>query len=377
MKSAGKYIRVAAFSIFVSLLAGAVVLLILGQNPLLAYYNLLQGCGFAPKGKYGGGKSMLTDLASYVNYLTPMLFAALSCAVAFETGLFNIGISGQMLAAGYAATVLVGYSELPGATARPLTILVGMVTGMAVGALIGFLKYRFNINEVVSSIMVNYIIRYVVSFLIQTRHVDPVSRQSISIQENASLTLHSVLIGGYKYDLPLGFLLAIVAMLAVGFVLRNTDIGFERRATGRNLTAARYSGMNVRRAIILSMAMSGLLAGLAGVTYYMGYLESIQPGTLAGTGFDAIAVCLLGNGQPIGIFAAAIIVEIIDKGAIYMSSQTGMESEIAEVITGLILLFSACNSFFLYYVQRRRQEREAAREAGQRKAGNSAETEGR
>lgn len=376
MKSAGKYIKVAIFSICVSLLAGAVVLLLLGQNPLLAYYNLLQGCGFAPKGKYGGGKSMLTDLASYVDYLTPMIFAALSCAVAFEAGLFNIGISGQMLAAGYAATVLVGYSELSGIAARPLTILAGMVTGMAVGAFIGFLKYRFNINEVVSSIMVNYIIRYVVSFLIQTRHVDPVSRQSVAIGENASLTLHNVLIGGYKYDLPLGFLLAVAAMLAVDFVLRNTDIGFERRATGLNLTAARYAGMNVRRAIIMSMAMSGLLAGLAGVTYYMGYLQSIQPGTLASTGFDAIAVCLLGNGHPIGIFAASIIVEIIDKGSIYMSSQTGMESEIADVITGLILLFSACNAFFLQYAGKRREEK-AVRKAAEQKAEHSAETEGR
>ncbi len=358
MKTAGKYLKVAVFTVFLSLVIGGLVLLALGTNPFRTYYNFLQGCGMAPKGKYGGGKSMLTDLSSFVDYLTPMLFAALACAVAFGTGLFNIGISGQMLAAGYVATVLVGYSDLPGVAARPLVVLIGMLTGMAVGALIGFLKYRFNINEVVSSIMLNYIIRYIVSFLIQTRHVDPVSRQSVTIHDSARLTLSGIVIGGYKYDLPIGFVLAVAAMLLVGFVRYRTDIGFARGATGLNITAAKYAGINVRFAVIMSMGISGLLAGLAGVTYYMGYLGSIQPGTLADTGFDAIAVCLLGNGDPIGIFLASVIIEIIDKGSIYMSSQTGMESEIASVITGLILLFSACNAFFMNRAEQRKQEKQ-------------------
>ena len=100
-----RYLKVAFLSVIGSLVFGAVVILILGKNPLTAYYNLLQGCGMAPKGKYGGGKSMLTDLSSYVDFLTPMLFAALSCSVAMKTGLFNIGISGQMLAAGFVASL--------------------------------------------------------------------------------------------------------------------------------------------------------------------------------------------------------------------------------------------------------------------------------
>lgn len=103
-----KYLKVAALSVLVSLLAGAVVILILGKNPLSAYYNLLQGVGLAPKAKYGGGQSMLTDLSSYIDYWTPMIFAALSYAVAMRCGLFNIGISGQMLIGGFTATVLVG-----------------------------------------------------------------------------------------------------------------------------------------------------------------------------------------------------------------------------------------------------------------------------
>ena len=355
-----RYLRVATLSVVFSLIVGAVVILILGKNPLSAYYNLLQGCGLAPKGKYGGGKSMLTDLSSYIDYLTPMLFAALSCAVAMKTGLFNIGISGQMLAAGFIATITVGYSNLPGAAAKPLAILIGMAAGMLVGGLIGFLKYKFNINEVVSSIMLNYIIRYVTSFFIQTRYVDPVTRQSTAIGDNARLTLSGVLIGGFKYDLPLGFILAIAAMFFVKFLMDRTDFGFELKATGMNRTAAEYAGVNVRKAIISSMAISGALAGIAGVTYYLGYFNSIQPKTLAGIGFDSIAVCLLGNSEPIGIFVATFLLEILYKGSTYMSSRAGLQSEIANVIVGLILLYSARNGFFLQAATRFEEKRKLA-----------------
>jgi len=136
-----KYLKIAVLSVLVSLLAGAVVILILGKNPLSAYYNLLQGCGLAPKAKYAGGKSMFTDLSSYIDYLTPMLFAALSYAVAMRAGLFNIGISGQMLVAGFISSVTIGYSTLSAPVAKPLVLLIGIVSGMAVGALIGFFKY--------------------------------------------------------------------------------------------------------------------------------------------------------------------------------------------------------------------------------------------
>ena len=328
-----KYLKVAALSVLVSLLAGAVVILILGKNPLSAYYNLLQGVGLAPKAKYGGGQSMLTDLSSYIDYWTPMIFAALSYAVAMRCGLFNIGISGQMLIGGFTATVLVGYSNLPSVAAKPLVILVGLVAGMAGGALIGFLKYRFNVNEVVSSIMINYIAEYVISFIIQTSCIDPVSRQSRAISNNARLTFHQVLIGGYKYDLPIGFLLAIAVMLLVKFVF-----------------------IHVGSRIVLSMAISGALAGLAGVTYYLGYVNSIQPRVLLSTGYDAIAVGLLGNNDPVGIFFASFLIEIISKGSTYLQSQAGLESEIADVITGLILLTSACNFYFMARMGRKEKQ---------------------
>ncbi|MEG0597595.1 MAG: ABC transporter permease, partial [Oscillospiraceae bacterium] len=107
--------------------------------------------------------------------------------------------------------------------------------------------------------------------------------------------------------------------------------------------------------------LSGALAGLAGVTYFMGYYGSIQPDTLISTGFDAIAVSLLGNSNPIGIVFSSFLITVIDKGSTYMSSTVGVRQEIGALITGLILLFAACGAFISYLLGRARQKEEDAR----------------
>ncbi len=353
-------ISIPLFAIVLSLLAGSVVLLILGKNPLVAFTSFLQGSGLLPKASYAGKKSMLTDFMSLVNAWTPMLFASLSVAVAFKSGLFNIGVSGQMLLSGLVATVTVGYSDLPAVVAKPLVVIIGMVVGAAVAALIGFLKHKWNINEVVSAIMLNYIFRYAGSFVIKYYLADPVSRQSKAINASARLSLMDTPVGDLKMEIPLGIVLAVVAVVLVQFLFQKMRLGFEFRAIGANPKAARYVGINVGRNLVVTMALSGALAGLAGVTYYLGYYGSIQPDVLISTGFDAIAVSLLGNSNPIGIIFSSFLITVIDKGSTYMSSTVGVRQEISSLITGLILLFAACGAFFSYLINRSRQRAQDA-----------------
>jgi len=346
------------FAILLSLIVGAIVIAVLGKNPLAAYGNLLQGSGLLPKARYAGGKSMLTDFFSFMNYWTPMIFAALAVAVALKAGLFNIGNSGQMLAAGFVSSVLIGYSELAAPVAKPLVILVSLAVGGMVGALIGWLKYKFNINEVVSSIMINYIIQYVVAFLINTKYVDPVSRQSTLVSDASRLTLMNTEIGGFKYDIPLGFILAIIMAFVIQFVFNKTTFGYELKAVGSNRKAAKYAGIKVGKNMVMAMLISGALSGLAGATYYLGYFGSIQPKVLAATGYDSIAVALLGNSNPIGILFSSFLISVMGKGSTYMSSTQGLDAEIASVITGLILLFSACSAFIQFLVKRAKDQME-------------------
>lgn len=358
-----QFITIPVFSIIVSLLVGAIVILLLGKNPLDAYANLLRGSGLLVKEKYAGGKGMLTDFLSFVDYWTPMIFAAFAVAIALKAGLFNIGVSGQMLAAGFVASVTVGYSTLAAPVAKPLVIISSFVVGSLVGGLIGFLKHKFNINEVVSSIMLNYIVQYVTAFFIYTKYVDPVSRQSKNISDAARLTLKNVQIGELKGDIPLGIILAVIVAFVIKYVFDKTTFGYEIKAIGFNTNASKYAGINVGKNMVIAMMISGGLAGLAGATYYLGYFCSMQPKVLAATGYDAIAVSLLGNSNPMGILASSFLINIINKGSTYMSSKAGLDAEIASVITGLILLFSACGAYIQYLVKKNKDKIEENKKA--------------
>jgi len=343
-------ISIPLVAIIMSFIAAAIVILLIGKNPLEAFYNLFQGAGILPKPSYAGYKSMLTDFMSLLNAMTPLLFASLAVAVAFRAGLFNIGVAGQMLVSGFFATIIVGYSGLDAMVAKPLVLLIGIVAGGLMGGLVGWLKYKFNINEVVSTIMLNYIAQYVISFFIQMYYIDPVSRQSQYISEAARLTLVNVEIGNLKMDIPLGFVLAIITAILIKILMDKTVVGFDIKAVGTNRNAAKYAGINVGRNTVLAMVISGGLAGLAGVTYYLGYYASIQPKVLSDIGFDSIAVALLGNSHPIGVIFSSSLISIIDQGSTYMSSQAGIRQEISSVIVGLILLFSACGVYLKYKI---------------------------
>lgn len=355
-------LRISIFAIAVSLIFGVVVLLLIGNNPFASYLNLLQGSGLAPKRSYAGRKNMFTDFMSLLDALTPMIFASLAVTIALKGGLFNIGVSGMMLASGFAATVLVGYSTLFAGLAKPLVLLIGITAGALVGALIGWLKYRFNINEVVSSIMLNYILMYIFTFFINSYYVDPVSRQSTNINDAARLTLVDVKAFGLKFDIPLAFPLAIIAAILIRFVMDKTTIGFEIKAVGLSRSAANYAGISIGKNIMLTMVLSGALAGLAGVTYFCGYVGSIQPGVVPSMGFNAIAVALLGCSEPVGCIYASILITIISKGSIYMSSQQGVEIEIADLITAFILIFSACSEYIRMYVGKVSMEMKEAKD---------------
>ena len=378
----GRYasLWVSVLAILLMLVTAGILLLILGKNPLTGFYSFLQGCGFAAKENYGGGSGMLTDLLDFLNYLSPLILASLAFIAAFKAGLFNIGISGQMMLSGFTAMVLIGYNpQLSAAAARPLVILAGIAAGALTGILVGFLKYRFNIHEVVSTIMINYIISYLTGFFINNNYLDMMTRNSRVITPQSRLTLTNVMIGELKCKIPLGLILAILAAVLVSLLFSRTTLGFEIKAVGKNRRCSQYAGIRVSRTILISMGLSGAIAGLAGVTYYLGYTNSIIPKTLPGMGYDSISVALLGSGSPIGSLFAAVIVSIFQQGANYMSSRLGVAKEIASLITGILLLFASCGNYMRYRAERKIQQSEDfAREDpalpdGPRQAGKEAE----
>ncbi|MBR4196505.1 MAG: ABC transporter permease [Synergistaceae bacterium] len=326
-------------AIIISLIFGALILWLMGKDPVSAYMDLLRGSGLMEKVRYSGRQNMFTDFMSFIDAMTPMIFASLAVALALKGGFFNIGVSGQMLFAGFCAHMAA--MILPSKIA---VVIVGFVAGALIGALIGWLKYRFNVNEVVSSIMINSILMYMITFYINTFYINPVSRQSKSIISAARLTLSGFRWEGLKVDIALAFPVAIITALFLHWFIERTTYGYEIKASGLSPNAAYYAGMNVNRTALMTMTLSGALAGLAGVSYFCGYLAAIQPGVVPSMGFDAIAVSLLGGNDPLGCVLASFLITVISKGSVYMSSRQNIDMEIASLVTAFILTFAACSS---------------------------------
>jgi len=358
------------FATLLSVVVAIILMLMLGKNPIQALASFLRGSGLLPKPSYAGGQNMLTDFMSFLDILAPMMLASLGIVVGMKTGLFNIGMAGQMLASGFLATVLVGYSGLNAFVAKPLALLVGMTVGALLGAFVGFLKHRFNIHEVVSTIMLNYIISYVTGFFINTYFADSITRTSRVVSQASRMTLKNVQVMNMRMDIPLGILIALALVFVVRFILDRTVVGFEMRAVGKNKNCARYAGINVGRNVVLAMLMSGALAGLAGVTFYMGVYNTIIPRELSSLGYDSIAVSLVGNISPVGTIFASFLVTIFQKGSVYMSSTMAVPREIASVITAVLLLFSATRAY-IEFVARRQFEK--LTEEGEEGAGDHPE----
>jgi simple sugar transport system permease protein len=310
-------------------------------RPLLAYGGLVQGAF--------GSRQALSETAVWT---TPYIFAGLAVALAFKGGLFNIGAEGQ-LAMGALIAAWIGFGlpditgPLPAIVHVPLAIVGGGLAGAVWGAIPGWLKARTGGHEVINTIMMNYLALLLSSYLLNGPWKDPnplnVVAQTPVIAQSAQVAPIFA-----NYRLHWGALLALLAAVVVFWLLRRTTLGFEIRTVGANPSAARYAGIGVGRTIVLTMALSGLLAGLAGadevVMLNYGHTLSFN----IGYGFDAITIALLGKTNPIGVVLAAILFGAMRNGATRMQFLTQVPVDIIAVIQALILLFVAADTIVRY-----------------------------
>ncbi len=320
-------------AVLLGLIAGAILMLAIGSNPLKGYLYLFQG-----------GLMSIKRIGNTLATATPLILTGLSVAFAFRTGLFNIGAAGQMLMGGFAATGLALTLEtvLPRPLVLLCTILGGTLAGALWGLIPGLLKARFNVNEVVATIMMNWIAFWTVNDGIPAYVRDPNQEtQSRGISAVASLKadwLTSLFPGSY---INLGLFLAILAALLVAFLLDKTTLGYELKAVGFNRNAAEYAGIKVNRGVVLSMMIAGALAGLAGVVFYTGYATNMQIGVTPSQGFDGIAVSLLGANAPAGAVVAALFFGVLQSGKGFMNAMTDIPPDIADTIIATVIYFAA------------------------------------
>lgn len=321
-------ILVPLISILLGLIVGAIVMVISGFSPIDGYTALWNGV-------FGN----TYNIGETIRQITPYVFAGLAVAFAFRTGLFNIGVEGQLIV-GWLAAAYVGYAfDLPKIIHIPLALLAAAVAGGLWAFIPGLLKAKLQVHEVIVTIMMNYIALHVANASIAALSG---GEKTEKIHDSASLRspfLESIT----DYSrLHWGFIIAILAVIVMWFILEKTTRGYELKSVGFNQHASNYAGMNVSKNIILAMVISGIFAGLGGAMEALGTFGNISKMTaFTGIGFDGIAVALLGANQPFGVLLGAILFGSLKNGGLNMPNEAGIPVEIVSIVIALIIFFVA------------------------------------
>ena len=341
-----KDIFISITMVFIALLIGAVIILMLNQNPIEAYSYMFKG---AFVGKRAIAKTLLGA--------TPLIFTGLSVAFAFKAGLFNIGAQGQIIAGGLVAGIVGAYANSIFVNNVFVVLLLAGIAGFLWAGIAGYLKARNGVHEVISTIMLNYIALCLEGYVLNSPlKADGYIPQTPPIH-TASRLLD--LMPSTNVPLSFGFIIALIAVFVVWYVLKKTIFGYELKAVGLNPSASESVGINVNWKIILIMGLSGLLAGLGGGVRVAGGIcqHSYLQGIMAEYGFDGIAVALLAKNHPVGVIASAILFSALRVGGQMMQFQTDIPSQIVMMIQAIIILLIAGENIFRYLLRRKKKNK--------------------
>ncbi|MFV0388943.1 MAG: ABC transporter permease [Pyrinomonadaceae bacterium] len=337
-------------AVIAAFLVGAIIILLIGDNPITTFRLLLEN-------SFGSVKGVSETLF----YATPLIFTGLAVAVAFRCGMLNIGAEGQLYVAAF-ATAWVGikfggtivdvngtsenwsWMSLPPIALVPMCMLAAIVAGGLWAAIPGVLRAKFGSHEVINTIMLNFIAIALVSWLTQYHYKipgDPIL-ETAPIGVSATIPQMNQFFGFIPADVHLNvsFLLAMLMCGLVYFFLWKTKWGYELRAVGENPDAAEYGGISPKKQIITAMTISGGLAGMVAIGEVMGFRHNYYHGFSADWGYWGIAVALLGRNHPLGVFIAAIFFGVLLRGGIFVDAFTAnVSKDLVEVLQAVVILF--------------------------------------
>ncbi|MCC6315919.1 MAG: ABC transporter permease [Thermomicrobiales bacterium] len=329
-------------AVAIALLVGGLIMLLSGENPVVAYAAMFEGA-------FGGVKPLAETLIA----ATPLILGGLAFAVAAQAGLFNIGIEGQMMVGGLAGGLVAALPlGAPAVIHLPLALLAAVIGGGFWGFVPGILKARTGAHEVITTIMLNYLalrLSTVVVFQGGWLPVKPDLQATEAAQTAARLPR---LLPGTR--LHAGFLLALLAAVALWFLLYRTTLGYRLRTVGISPGAAAYAGIAWGATITLAMTLSGVLSGLAGAAEALG-LHGRYYNVQSGYGFTSIAVGLVGRNHPGGVVLAGLLFGALNAGSTHMQNTAGASKDLVSVLQGLVILSVSAFAAFDEFRKRRRQ----------------------
>ena len=361
-----KPITSAIVAILFGFFVATIVLASAGYDPVEAFGALIDGMIGKPK-----------YIANVIIKATPLLFTGVAVAFAFRVGLFNIGAEGQYVFGTVFATIVGILLDLPPVLQIPVVLLVGMLAGAAAGALVGWLKAKFGIHEVITSIMLNWISLYFNNFVVNSEAFHKAnSTKSLPINSSGYTMLFTDMksspdglaalkdipvVGDAiaRTDANVGIIVAIIAAIFIGWLLMRTKVGYEMRAVGFNRDAAQFTGINVKRNLVLCMSISGALCGVAGALNITG-LNPHSISVLAAFenyGFNGLSVAFIAGCSPVGCIPASLLFAGLLYGGQSVQQVVGAPSEIISIIIGTIVFFMALGGvipMLAEYLDRRR-----------------------
>ena len=322
-------------AIIIGLLFGFIILLVSNSGQALDGFKIIL------KGGFSGG---LKGLGDTLYFATPLIMTGLSVGFAFKTGLFNIGAPGQFVMGSFFAVYVGVMFPGMGSLQWAVALLAGIIGGGLWGLIPGLLKAYKNVNEVIASIMMNYIGMYMVNMLVKNspRLFDTLRNQSKYPHPNAiipKMGMNTLFPGSSVNG---GIIIALIAVIIIQIVLNKTTFGYELKSVGHNRFASKYAGINENRSIVLSMVISGALAGLGGALLLLAgagkHIEVLD--ILPVEGFNGIPVALLGMSHPVGVFFSALFIAHLGRGGFYIQ-RLNFVPEVITMITASIVYFSA------------------------------------
>lgn len=315
-------------SLLLAVFISGIIMALCGYNPFEAFAAILEGA-------FGGQRAIMQTLTQ----ATPLIFTGLAFTVAKKATLINLGIEGQLYMGALAAAA-VGVLDfgLPMMLHLPLSLLAGIVAGGLYAGLVGVLKVKFGSNEVIATIMLNTIATCLAGYLLNgpMMATDNVVAQSAKVLPTAQLPR---LVS--KYQLTIAVFIAVAACMLIKYLMDKTTLGYEIRCVGLNPIASETAGINIGKIMMISMFLSGAIAGLAGASHVLGVDRRMIMGFSPGYGFDGIAVAALAADSPIGVIFAGVVFGALRAGAMVLNRTTSIPTEFTNVIQALVVVFVA------------------------------------
>jgi general nucleoside transport system permease protein len=320
-----------------TIVAGFVLFLALGKDPLAAFYTFF----VHPVRDINGITELLLKAS-------PLMLIGVGLACGYRANVWNIGAEGQLvLGAIFSSGLALHFYGSESRLVLPAMIVAGMIGGMLWAAIPAILRTRFNTNEILTSLMLVYVANLLLSWLVHEPWRDPEGFNFPQTKQFTDSALYPILIEGTR--LNLGFLLALAAV-ALGYVFLNRSfLGFQLRVSGLAANAARYAGFNANRMVWFGMLIGGACAGLAGMGEVAGPIGQLLPSVSPGYGFAAIIVAFVGRLHPIGILLASLLMSLLYLGGEAAQIGLNLPSAITGLFQGMLLFFLLGSDVFINY----------------------------